>query len=283
MFLTMFLLGAVYVAFFVVLLQLFDLGLFAVVLIMGGLAFLQYFTSDKIALAAAGAKVVVTELPDRLERAEATALAIRARQSAEAAAVPLDVTDLGSIRVCAEAAADAYGGRIDVLVNNAGLNVPQKAFDVTEEAWDRVLDVNLRGTFIGAQVARPFLSEGGSLVLISSICASQGFAARAAYCASKAGVDGLVRSLAMEWGPDGIRVNGVAPGTIETEMQKAMVASGRVSVQRYLDRIPMNRVGRPEEIADAVAYLASERASYISGVILAVDGGWAGGGLPAQA
>ena len=82
------------------------------------------------------------------------------------------------------------------------------------EEWDRVLGVNLRGAFIGAQVARPFLSRGGSMVLLSSICASQGFGARAAYCASKSGVDGLVRSLAMEWGPDGIRVNAVAPGTI---------------------------------------------------------------------
>jgi NAD(P)-dependent dehydrogenase (short-subunit alcohol dehydrogenase family) len=120
-------------------------------------------------------------------------------------------------------------------------------------------------------------------VLLSSISASRGFGARAAYCASKAGVDGLVRSFAMGWGPDGIRVNAVAPGTIETEMQKAMVASGRVSVERYVDRIPMNRIGRPEEIADAVAYLASDRASYISGVTLAVDGGWASAGLPAQA
>jgi len=87
----------------------------------------------------------------------------------------------------------------------------------------------------------------------------------------------------MEWGPDGIRVNAVAPGTASTEMQQAMVAAGRVSMDLFLDRIPMNRVGRPEEIADAVHYLASDRASYVNGVVLAVDGGWAAGGLPAQA
>jgi NAD(P)-dependent dehydrogenase (short-subunit alcohol dehydrogenase family) len=196
-------------------------------------------------------------------------------------AVVGDATDPDVIRRACERAAE-LGGGLRTVVLNAGVIAPGETVGYPLEDWDRVLGVNLRGTFIGAQVARPFLEAGGSLVLLSSICASQGFAARAAYCASKSGVDGLVRSLAMEWGPDGIRVNAVAPGTISTEMQQAMVASGRVSLDLYLDRIPMNRVGKPEEIADAVAYLASERASYISGVVLAVDGGWAGGGLPAR-
>ncbi|TFV81236.1 SDR family oxidoreductase [Blastococcus sp. CT_GayMR20] len=197
-------------------------------------------------------------------------------------AVVGDATDPALLRRACERAAE-LGGGLRTVVLNAGVIAPGETVGYPLEDWDRVLGVNLRGAFIGAQVARPFLTQGGSMVLISSITATRGFGARAAYCASKAGVDGLVRSFAMEWGPDGIRVNGVAPGTIETEMQKAMVASGRVSVKRYVDRIPMNRIGRPEEIADAVAYLASERASYVSGVILAVDGGWASAGLPAQA
>lgn len=197
-------------------------------------------------------------------------------------AVVGDATDPEVLRRACERAAE-LGGGLRTVVLNAGVISPGETVGYPIEEWDRVLGVNLRGTFIGAQVARPFLGEGGSLVLLSSISGSRGFGARAAYCASKAGVDGLVRSFAMEWGPDGIRVNAVAPGTIETEMQKAMVASGRVSVERYVDRIPMNRIGRPEEIADAVAYLASDRASYISGVTLAVDGGWASAGLPAQA
>jgi NAD(P)-dependent dehydrogenase (short-subunit alcohol dehydrogenase family) len=197
-------------------------------------------------------------------------------------AVVGDSTDPVVLRRACERAAE-LGAGLRTVVLNAGVISPGETVGYPIEEWDRVLGVNLRGTFIGAQVARPFLAEGGSMVLLSSICASQGFAARAAYCASKSGVDGLVRSLATEWGPDGIRVNAVAPGTIATEMQQAMVASGRVSVEIYLDRIPMNRVGRPEEIADAVAYLASDRASYVSGVVLAVDGGWASGGLPARA
>ena len=197
-------------------------------------------------------------------------------------AVVGDAIDPALLRRACERAAE-LGGGLRTVVLNAGVIAPGETVGYPLQDWDKVLGVNLRGTFIGAQVARPFLGEGGSMVLLSSICASQGFAARAAYCASKAGVDGLVRSLATEWGPDGIRVNAVAPGTIQTEMQQAMVTSGRVSVQRYLDRIPMNRIGKPEEIADAVAYLASPQASYVSGVVLAVDGGWAGGGLPAQA
>jgi NAD(P)-dependent dehydrogenase (short-subunit alcohol dehydrogenase family) len=146
-----------------------------------------------------------------------------------------------------------------------------------------VLDVNLRAVFVGARTARPLLGPGGNLVMLSSICASQGFAARASYCASKAGVEGLVRSLAQEWGPDGIRVNAIAPGTIATEMQRAMVASGRASLDGFVARIPMGRVGEPREIGDAVAFLVSPQAGYVSGVVLPVDGGWAGGGLPATA
>lgn len=177
--------------------------------------------------------------------------------------------------------AERLGGGLGAVVLNAGVISPGETVGYPLAEWDRVLGVNLRGAFIGAQTARPFLAEGGSVVMLSSICASQGFAARAAYCASKSGVDGLVRSLATEWGPAGVRVNGVAPGTIETEMQRQMVDSGRVSLDGYLARIPMGRIGRPAEIGEAVAFLVSPRASYVSGVVLAVDGGWAGGGLPA--
>jgi NAD(P)-dependent dehydrogenase (short-subunit alcohol dehydrogenase family) len=193
-----------------------------------------------------------------------------------------DAGDAELLRRACERAAELGGGLRSVVLN-AGITSPGETVGYPLSEWDRVLDVNLKAAFIGAQVARPFLEEGGSIVMLSSIAAHQGFAARASYCAAKSGIDGLVRSLATEWGPDGIRVNAVAPGTISTEMQQAMVASGRASLDRYLERIPMKRVGSPSEIADAVAYLASPRASYVSGVVLAVDGGWAGGGLPATA
>lgn len=183
---------------------------------------------------------------------------------------------------------DAFGRAAEIgnglaaVVLNAGVVGPGETEEYAEQEWDRVVSTNLRAAFLGAKTARPFLRPGASIVMMSSICATRGFAARASYCASKAGVEGLIRSLAMEWGPTGVRVNGIAPGTIATEMQQAMVASGRVSEQSYVERIPMDRVGRPEEIADAVFYLCSSRASYITGVVLPVDGGWAMAGMPAN-
>jgi NAD(P)-dependent dehydrogenase (short-subunit alcohol dehydrogenase family) len=191
------------------------------------------------------------------------------------------VGDAGDPDIIAAAVAEAerLGSGLKAFIVNAGVTLPGDTLDFAHEDWDRILNVNLRAAFIGAQIAGKRMREGGSIVMLSSICATEGFAARAAYCASKAGVEGLVRSLATEWGPRGIRVNAVAPGTISTKMQASMVASGMVSQDGYLERIPMDRIGRPEEIADAVEYLASDRASYITGVVLPVDGGWSGGGL----
>jgi NAD(P)-dependent dehydrogenase (short-subunit alcohol dehydrogenase family) len=161
-------------------------------------------------------------------------------------AVVGDAGDVETLSRAFERAAD-LGHGLGAVVLNAGVVGPGESEEYPIEEWDRVLSTNLRAAFLGARTARPFLSSGGSIVMMSSICATRGFAARASYCASKAGVDGLIRSLAMEWGPAGIRVNGIAPGTISTEMQQAMIASGRVSEQRYVERIPMDRVGRPEE------------------------------------
>lgn len=192
-----------------------------------------------------------------------------------------DVGDPAVLEAAFRTAA-AGGGGLATLVLNAGVTAPGETADYPVEQWDRILGVNLRSAFLGAKAAYPHLWPGASIVMVSSICASQGFGARAAYCASKSGVDGLVRALAVEWAPFGIRVNAVAPGTVATEMQQSMVASGRISMDGYLARIPMGRIADRCEIADAVIYLASPRASYVTGVVLPVDGGWAVAGLPAQ-
>lgn len=189
--------------------------------------------------------------------------------------------DVLSEELIAEACQQAIelGGALDAFVANAGVTLAGDSFEYSTQDWDRILDVDLKGVFVGARTAAQKMASGGSVVAISSIAAHQGFSARAAYCASKSGVDGLVRALAVEWASRGIRVNAVAPGSTETDMQRAMVESGRASNDRYMARIPMGRLGQPEEIADAVAYLASSRASYITGVVLPVDGGWASAGL----
>ena len=229
------------------------------------------------ALAAAGARMVVTELPERLDRAEATAINIRAREGGAATAVPLDVTDLKSIQSCVDAAVDAFGGRIDILVNNAGLNVPQMAFDVTEEAWDRVLDVNLKGLFFTAQAAgrrmRDQQPAGGSIVNIASQMGIVGYSKRAAYCSSKAGVVNLSRVLAFEWAEHQIRVNAVCPTFVETPLTRPMFEDPEFKADVYR-RIPLGRLATPEDVANAVVYLAGPGAAMVTGHALLVDGGW---------
>ncbi|HEY6592656.1 MAG TPA: SDR family oxidoreductase [Asanoa sp.] len=195
----------------------------------------------------------------------------------DAHAVIGDVRDEAVLEKACVLAADA--GRVRAFVANAGITAPGDSLDYPVEDWDRLMGVHATAAFLGARTAARHLTAGGSVVMISSISGFLGFGERAAYCAAKAAIQGLVRALAVEWGPRGIRVNSVAPGTIATELQRGMMASGYASPELYLSRVPMGRFGRPEEIADAVHYLASDRASYITGVTLPVDGGWLGTGL----
>jgi NAD(P)-dependent dehydrogenase (short-subunit alcohol dehydrogenase family) len=154
--------------------------------------------------------------------------------------------------------------------------------DYPLQAWDQILAVDLTAAFLGARAACRRMPGGGSIVMISSVNGHLGFGGRAAYCAAKAGVQGLVRSLAVEWAPLGVRVNAVSPGTIATEMQAKFLDTGYASAELFLSRIPMGRFGQPHEIADAVLFLCSPRSSYITGVVLPVDGGWLANGLPAE-
>jgi 3-oxoacyl-[acyl-carrier protein] reductase len=194
-------------------------------------------------------------------------------------AVVGDVTDELVMEAACERAA-AYGLR--ALVANAGIARPGRSVDFPLEAWDQILAVDLTAAFLGARTACRRMTDGGSIVMISSVNGHLGFGGRAAYCAAKAGIQGLVRSLAVEWAPLAVRVNAVSPGTIATEMQAQFLDTGYASAEGFLSRVPMRRFGQPHEIADAVHFLCSPRSSYITGIVLPVDGGWLANGLPAE-
>jgi 3-oxoacyl-[acyl-carrier protein] reductase/7-alpha-hydroxysteroid dehydrogenase len=165
---------------------------------------------------------------------------------------------------------DRYG-RLDILVNNAGVSESTPLLDYTEETYDRVMDLNVKGVFNAARAAAEHMARQGEGVILntSSMVSLTGQPSGFAYPASKFAVNGLTVSLARELGPKGIRVNAVAPGITETDMMKAVP---REVIEPMIARIPLRRLGQPEDIANAFVFLASQEASYITGVVLSVDG-----------
>lgn len=222
------------------------------------------------ALARAGADLVITSR--ELHRLTTFQHEIEA-SGRRVVPLTLDVRDEDSIRLMADAANDAFG-RIDVLVNNAGCNVRKKAADVTWEDWNLVLDTNLRGAFFVAQaVARYMLPRGaGRIINIGSVTSVFGYAGLGPYGASRGGIRQLTMSLADDWGPHGITVNCLAPGWFKTEQNKVLYEDAEW-VDYLVDRIPLKRPGRPEDLEGAVVFLASDASAYITGQTLLVDGG----------
>ncbi|MCL9817698.1 SDR family oxidoreductase [Natronocalculus amylovorans] len=194
----------------------------------------------------------------------------------DATYVECDVTSIDDLEA-AVAAADDFGG-IDVMVNNAGVFRGEEFLETTEEEYDFIMDINVRGVFFGAQAAGKRLVEngGGSIINISSVAGLQGSADFVTYCTSKGAVRLLTYSLAAKLGPDGVRVNSIHPGLIETAMTTDDVAIfGTEAEEGYVSTIPSRRAGQPEDVADAALYLASDLADYVNGESLVIDGGMA--------
>jgi L-rhamnose 1-dehydrogenase len=195
---------------------------------------------------------------------------------ADAIAYPADVSQSGEVKEMVLFAQKQYG-RIDILVNNAGICPFAEFLDLTEEVWDHVFAVNLKGTFLCSQAAARVMVEQkikGRIICISSIGAIAGTTFQSHYCPTKAGVNLFVKSIATALGPYGITVNAVMPGAILTDLSRPQFMAG-VEVERsYVEKIPVGRLGAPEDVAAAVGFLATEEASYINGASLVVDGGF---------
>lgn len=205
-----------------------------------------------------------------LEGVEETAALARARGAA-AAAMRADVTRREDVEAMV-AGAVAQFGVPDILVNNAGIFFNAAFEEMTDEQWQRMMDVNLTSVFIVSQIViRRWLAaeRGGVIVNLASISAAIAFTRSSHYCAAKAGVAALTRCLALEFGPRGIRANSMAPGIIETQM-----LPDPQGAQAWVSRLPLRRMGQPDDVADLALFLASDESRYITGDMIYVDGGW---------
>lgn len=231
------------------------------------------------AFAARGDRVAILDL----DGAEAAARA--AELGAGHLGLAADVADEAAV-AAAIAEADERLGVLDVLVNNAGIgDNPAPTLDQDLARFRKVLSVHLDGAFLASREAarRMLPRRRGAIVNIASIVALGGLPRRNAYGAAKAGIAAMTRSMACEWGPSGIRVNAVAPGYVETELVRKLADAGGLDLAAIRRRIPMGALGAPEAIADAVLFLASDAARYVTGATLPVDGGWSAFGAAGDA
>lgn len=215
-----------------------------------------------------GAKVA--GLSRRGEAGEETLRRIHAA-GGEAIFLPTDVRNAGEVERAVAEAVRAFGG-VDIAVNSAGIRITGTATEITEEQWDAVLDTNLKGTFLVSRAAIPAMRRrgGGCIINLGAVSGFHGTSSRVAYSASKGGVTNLTEAMAIDHAAEQIRVNCICPGPTDTPMSSASTPEQRAQVAQ---RVPLRRIGQPEDIAEAAVYLASDAARHVTGVILAVDGG----------
>ncbi|MEI7642760.1 MAG: 3-oxoacyl-ACP reductase FabG [Chloroflexales bacterium] len=215
-----------------------------------------------------GARVVVADI--NMSAAQAVADEIE-QADGHARAIFLDAGRTESIEV-AMRSANEWGGRLDILVNNAGITRDARMQKMTEDQWDAVIGVNLKGVWLCSKYAAPYMIAhgGGAILNAASVVALYGNFGQSNYVAAKAGVIGLTKTWARELGPSGIRVNAIAPGFIQTDM---IASVPEKVIESMKERTPMRRIGYAEDIANAYLFLASDEASFITGTVISVDGG----------
>jgi NAD(P)-dependent dehydrogenase (short-subunit alcohol dehydrogenase family) len=230
-----------------------------------GVALAETFTAE-------GARVVLFDMDEAAVQGVATDLQARGH---EAHAVTGSVAENCDVARAFEAADKALGG-IDILINNAGVGAIAPSLDLSDEAWDHAMSVNLRGTFLCSRAAgaRMVAQGSGAIVNIASIYGLVAAPNRLAYCVSKSGVAMMAKVLASEWGPHGVRVNAIAPGYVRTASVDALAQAGSIDVERITQRTPLRRMAETSDVAEAAVHLCSSASAYITGQVIAVDGGW---------
>lgn len=227
-----------------------------------------------LALANKGAKVVVTDIDEKECQLVVDEII---QKGGEAACFKMDVSNVAEINQVFDKIVEKFG-RLDILINNAGIYSPKMALEMTEADWDKTIDINLKGEFFCAQRAAKEMAKNkwGRIVNVASIASGQvgvGIAGGAHYTASKGGIIAMTETMAIEWASLGINANVVAPGAIDTPM----VSSAQIPKEQFdalMARIPLGRMGRSEEVANLIVFLASEESSYVTGSTFHIDGGW---------